>query len=166
MNYHVGRAGQQLGTFTETAIREKLSSGEFKTDDLGWTEGMAEWSPLGTLFPPRYAPPMSPGAETAPPPIFQPHSATTLGPKPGNNLVVAILVTLFCCLPLGIPSIIFAAQVDSKYASGDYAGAVDAARKSKTWMWWSVGVGLFFQIGYIALMMIGMAGSMAQGGGF
>ncbi|AHF91000.1 membrane protein [Opitutaceae bacterium TAV5] len=63
-------------------------------------------------------------------------------PKPANNLVWAILVTLFCCIPFGIPAIIFATQVDSKYASGDYAGAEDAARKAKMWAWISAGVGL------------------------
>lgn len=44
-------------------------------------------------------------------------------PKPDNNLVWAILSTFLCCMPFGIVSIVFAAQVDGKYAMGDYAGA-------------------------------------------
>ena len=35
-----------------------------------------------------------------------------------NHLVWAILSTLFCCLPLGIVSIVFAAQVNGKLAAG------------------------------------------------
>ena len=50
-----------------------------------------------------------------------------------NNLVWAILSTLFCCLPLGIVSIVFAAQVDGKLAAGDFAGARDSSAKAKFW---------------------------------
>ena len=35
-----------------------------------------------------------------------------------NYLVQAILVTIFCCLPLGIVSIVYAAQVNGKAAAG------------------------------------------------
>jgi uncharacterized membrane-anchored protein len=47
--------------------------------------------------------------------------------------VWAILTTLFCCLPFGIVSIVYAAQVDGKYNSGDYAGAVASSKSAKTW---------------------------------
>ena len=36
-----------------------------------------------------------------------------------NYLVHAILCTLFCCLPLGIVAIVYAAQVNTKAAAGD-----------------------------------------------
>jgi hypothetical protein len=45
----------------------------------------------------------------------------------------AILTTLFCCLPLGIVSIVYAAQVDGKRAAGDIAGARLAADKARFW---------------------------------
>jgi hypothetical protein len=54
-----------------------------------------------------------------------------------NHLVWAILSTLFCCLPLGIVSIVYAAQVDGKRAAGDIAGARDASRKAGQWALWS-----------------------------
>ena len=50
-----------------------------------------------------------------------------------NNLVWAILTTLFCCLPLGVVSIVYAAQVDGKAAAGDIAGARAAANSAKSW---------------------------------
>ncbi len=50
-----------------------------------------------------------------------------------NNLVWAILTTLFCCLPLGIVSIVYATQVDGKRAAGDLAGARAAADKARFW---------------------------------
>ena len=53
----------------------------------------------------------------------------------------AILTTLFCCLPFGIVSIVFAAQVggefdgefDGEYDSGDSAGAVASSKSAKAW---------------------------------
>ena len=48
-----------------------------------------------------------------------------------NYLVQAILVTIFCCLPLGIVAIIFAAQVNGKVAAGDITGAQSASRTAR-----------------------------------
>ena len=80
-----------------------------------------------------------------------------------NYLVQSILVTLFCCLPLGIVAIVFAAQVNSKLALGDFYGAQEASSKAKMWCWWSFGLGLGGVVIYFAIMMLigltGMAGS-------
>jgi hypothetical protein len=48
-----------------------------------------------------------------------------------NYLWQSIVVTLCCCLPLGVVAIIFAAQVNSKLAAGDVAGARDASAKAR-----------------------------------
>jgi hypothetical protein len=42
-------------------------------------------------------------------------------------------VTLFCCLPFGIVSIVFAAQVNAKAAAGDVQGVLEALRKARVW---------------------------------
>jgi hypothetical protein len=55
------------------------------------------------------------------------------GPTPSSYLVWAILTTLFCCLPFGIVSIVFAAQVNSKWTAGDFQGAMDSSSKARTW---------------------------------
>lgn len=59
-----------------------------------------------------------------------------------NYLAQSILVTLFCCILLGIPAIVFAAQVNGKIQAGDITGAKESSRKAKLWCWWSFGVGL------------------------
>ncbi len=73
----------------------------------------------------------------------------------GNNLVWAILATLFCCLPTGIVAIVYAAQVDSKVSAGDIAGAQASARNAATWSWVSFGLGALFVVGYVALVFVG-----------
>ena len=72
-------------------------------------------------------------------------------------LVPAILVTIFCCLPFGIVSIVYAAQVNEKLGAGDVAGAMQASNNAKTWMWVSFGVGLFAGLGYLSLALFGLA---------
>jgi hypothetical protein len=88
-------------------------------------------APSQTYTPPpppphSYTPP-PPGSSFTPPP---PGSAPG-GPVIPNYLVQSILVTLCCCMPLGIVAIIFAAQVNQKLAAGDVAGAQEASRNAK-----------------------------------
>ena len=64
------------------------------------------------------------------PPFQQPNNQQ-MPPQPDNYLVWAILVTVLCCLPLGVASIIYSVKVGSLYAQGDYNGAVDASQKAK-----------------------------------
>lgn len=66
--------------------------------------------------------------------------------KPSNYLALAILSTIFCCLPFGIVSIVFASKVDNQWYNGDYNGAMESARKAKTWFWLSFGLGFVLDI--------------------
>ena len=77
-------------------------------------------------------------------------------PKPSNYLALAILATIFCCLPFGIPAIVFAAKVDNLWVSGDYQGAEEASRKAKRWVWVSVITGVVVGIIYTVLSILGM----------
>lgn len=54
-------------------------------------------------------------------------------PQVNNYLVWSILVTIFCCLPFGIAAIVFSSKVNTLLAQGNYAGAMDASKKAKTW---------------------------------
>jgi hypothetical protein len=81
------------------------------------------------------------------------------GAPPSNYLIPAILVTLFCCLPGGIVAIIFATQVNSKYAAGDVAGAMEASRKAKLFTMISAGIGVVIIGIYAILGILGAATS-------
>jgi len=86
----------------------------------------------------------------------------TTPPRPPKNwLVESILVTLFCCLPFGIAGIVHASKVDSKYGSGDYAGAEQASADAKKWTMLGFWIGLGVGVLYFLLMALGVAGAVA-----
>lgn len=70
--------------------------------------------------------------------------------RPKNWLVESILVTIFCCLPFGIAGIVFAAQVNSKYDTGDYEGSLKASADAAKW----TKIGFFTGLVFIALYLI------------
>lgn len=98
-----------------------------------------------------------PPPHMAPPPQM---AGQPVGSVP-NYLVQAILVTLFCCLPLGIVAIVFAAQVNSKLTVGDFYGAQESSNKAKMWCWWAFGVGMALITIQLGIMIIGMIAGMA-----
>jgi len=77
-----------------------------------------------------------------------------------NYLVQAILVTIFCCLPFGIPAIVFAAQVNGKLNMGDYAGALQSSKTAKMWCWISFGLGLALTVVVVGIQIIAFVASV------
>ena len=82
-----------------------------------------------------------------------------------NHMVMAILTTLFCCLPGGVIAIIYASQVNNKLATGDIAGAQASAKTAKTWIiiniitpFVSVIVSVIFYL-LLAVLFVGAAGA-------
>ena len=82
--------------------------------------------------------------------------------KPDNNLVWGILVTILCCLPFGIVSIIKASSVDNLWAQNRYDEAYQAAASARKWAWIGAGTGFFVIVVHIiVLVFAGVAGAMA-----
>lgn len=73
--------------------------------------------------------------------------------KPDNNMLWAILCTLFCCLPLGIVAIINAAKVDGLYRSGDYAAANEAAANAKKYSQYGLIFGIVVMVFYFIVAL-------------
>lgn len=91
------------------------------------------------------------------PPGMPPHGGYMPGGNPPpNHLVFAILSTLLCCWPLGIPAIVFAAQVNNKWSAGDYAGAHQASNRAKTFAIWSTVIGAISVLAVFALSFAGV----------
>ena len=100
------------------------------------------------------------GSTPPPPPPPPPPSYGAPGPQgtpPPNYLVWAILTTVLCCLPLGIPSIVFSTQVNSKWALGDVAGAQDASVKAKKFAIWSAIAWAVVVVIWVILIVAGVS---------
>jgi hypothetical protein len=82
----------------------------------------------------------------------QSYSRAALVNKPKSNLISGILVTLFCCLPFGIVSIVYAAQVDAKWNAGDWHGAERAARSAKNWALAGLVTGIATTLVYVLIL--------------
>lgn len=52
---------------------------------------------------------------------------------PNNHLAWAILSTILCCWPFGIPAIVNAIRVDKFWIAGHKEEAINAANKAKKW---------------------------------
>jgi len=79
-----------------------------------------------------------------------------------NYLVQSILVTLCCCLPLGIVGIINASKVNGLLASGDYDGAVRASEEAKKWCTIGFFAGIVVNAIWIAIQVMAGAGGMGR----
>jgi uncharacterized membrane protein YjgN (DUF898 family) len=71
------------------------------------------------------------------------------GYPPKNYLVESVLVTVLCCLPLGIVAVIHAAKVEDLWRAGDHQGAMRASEEAKKWTKYgvitsAVLIGLYF----------------------
>jgi hypothetical protein len=103
---------------------------------------------------------LSASAQTPTPPLPPGYPPPQTGPRVESYLVHSILVTVFCCLPLGIPAIVYAARVNNKLAIGDISGAMEASGQAKTWCWIALIAGLVFGFGWIGLSIMGMLGNL------
>src|SRR6185369_2630148 len=79
-----------------------------------------------------------------------------------NYLVLAI-ITLICCVPLGIVAIVFAARVNGQVQAGDTAGALASSRKAKLFSFIGLGLGIAWWIICIATgVFAGVIGAVAN----
>jgi hypothetical protein len=72
------------------------------------------------------------------------------------NYMVPAIISIFCCWPLAIPAIIFAAQVNSKLAAGDTAGAEDSSKKAKMFSFIAIGLGVLGILIYVIMLVLGV----------
>lgn len=143
LQWYYGQNGVQGGPVSLADMRQLVSNGQLRREDLVWREGMPNWAPAGTiheLFPTGggYAAPQ-PGPYAAAPPqqaypptgAYPPGQPTHLGyaydvdgarlqSKAQTSMVLgicSIVIGFCCCGPVGI-GLAIAAIVMGKNASG------------------------------------------------
>lgn len=165
--FHYTDGTNTFGPFTIEELQGKGITG----DTYVWTEGMPSWvvarqvpelaeligqggqpyfSAAGTV-PPQFA--------GSVPPAFSQYN----GRPPKSYLIETILTTIFCCWPLGIPSIIYASRVEKKYYAGDIAGSELDSASAKKWMWINVGACVGLWILYFLIFGFALFGAMLGG---
>lgn len=119
--------------------------------------------------PPGWQPPPQWGAQPGRPPQWGPPQwggpPGPMQPPPNNHMAFAIIATVLCCLPLGIVSIIKAAEVNSLWAQGQTGAAYASAESAKKWAWWSVGIsiGIWLLVVIFYVAIIGFAATTSTG---
>lgn len=104
---------------------------------------------------PGQAPDPYAGGQTPYPAAGYPGGQDQWQAPPSNNMVFAILTTVFCCLPLGIVSIVKANQVNAKVAQGDLAGATKSATDARNFAIAAAAIGAVFGLIYILVLGFG-----------
>ncbi len=163
MQWYYSKAGAQHGPIPEAELRAKLAAGEVAATDLVWKDGMTDWIPSSQVeaLKPSLSTLESAGAPASgrPPSPYAPPAAPAIpgamGQRIPNYLWQSIVVTVLCCMPFGIPAIVFAAKVDGLQARGDIQGAIAASNSAKTWCWVSFGCGLAFIAIYVVAIFAG-----------
>ncbi|WP_411827971.1 GYF domain-containing protein [Luteolibacter sp. AS25] len=164
--WYYSKMGLQQGPVPEDELRDKIRRGDIGESNLIWREGMTDWLPMGDVpeFQSRAkvdatrqeaaAQPVDtvavPEVVTAqnnslPLPQPPPHSG---GPtdmmvptylwQSITALVVSCVLTLFICIPLGVPfaivALVYSSKVDGLKVQGRMMEASSASRLAKIWM--------------------------------
>jgi hypothetical protein len=159
----LGGDGKEYGPVSAETLHQWVAEGRANAQTQVQAEGDTGWTALGQLSEFASSAATPPPAVGAPGPISSPLGSIPPGTQISNYLVQSILVTLCCCLPLGIPAIVYAAQVNSKQAAGDIAGARDSSDKAKMWCWIAFGLGLVSNLIIAVIQILALAASNSGG---
>lgn len=157
--YYIDRDKQQQGPYT---VEELGTMNVITSSTPVWCEGMSDWTQASAVpaFAYLFTQPQTPPVMPSYAPGAAPQAPRRV--KPDSWLVLSILSVIFCCQPFSIVAIIYAARVDSLWASGYYDEAEAAAKNAKTWTIVSAIVAVVFWIIYGILVAIGVASSFAN----
>lgn len=153
MKYYYVRNNEKFGPFE----LEELKAQNITPETLMWHEGMADWVPAKELTQLSELIAQA-NTENCPPPPpsinynTQKQEENSYPPK--NYLIESILLTVLCCMPLGVVSIIHAAKVDSLYNAKRYKEAEQASKDAKKWVKYGFISGIVFFSLYILFYVI------------
>lgn len=141
------RNGQQIGPIEA----EQLARENITPQTMVWRQGMEDWKEARLLpeldflwqnnanngasgVPPFQAPPSQQSFASQNNTPYNIYANGGIPPKcPPTYLAFAIIVTIFCAWPLGIPAIINATRVEKAYNQGDFSGAERFSKAARSW---------------------------------
>jgi hypothetical protein len=158
----IGADQRPYGPVSADQLRQWIAEERADGRTLAQAEGSSDWRPLSSfaefaaLFPVENqpsagVPPPVTGAQGGPAGSWRPLASR---PEIPTYLPHAILVTLCCCLPVGIPAIYYSAQVTRKLDAGDVEGAREASHRARTWFWIAFALGAIVVIVQLAMMSL------------
>ena len=80
---------------------------------------------------------------------------------PPTYLAFAIIVTIFCAWPLGIPAIINATRVEKAYNQGDFTGAERFSKAARSWSIASMAVAAALALIWGVIMIFSVISDLA-----
>lgn len=153
--YYVGSDNKSHGPVDPSQFAELGFNEETLVCPVGgqsWSR-VADIPGLTTYLTPQQPPQTNPYIQQ---PYGQQQYPNNPGMPPSNNLVWAILTTIFCCLPFGIVAIVNASKVNNLWACGQYDAARQAAKNASKWSIIAAIAGGIFSILYILFLIIGI----------
>ena len=150
--FYIDENNKQVGPLTIEDLQKVITS---KT--LVWKKGQADWlkaedvPELKSIVKVEAPPPIPRPVQVVdiPKPVEMVEEEVSYQPmKPDSNLTMAILCTLFCCIPFGVVAIYYASKVNTSYHQGAYFDADNFSEKAKTYTYWGIGLGIVLDILY------------------
>jgi len=159
--FHYTNGTNSFGPFSIEELKDRNITG----DTYVWTDGMPSWV-LAKTIPelesvivadkqPYFSASAGVPPEFSQTPVQNKHSDNSLVRPPKNYLIETILTTIFCCWPLGIPSIIYATRVEKKFYKGDVNGAELDSASAKKWMIINIIACVVLWVFYAVVLMLG-----------
>ncbi len=142
--YYILNGSEQQGPYTIDQLRGRVTPQTYV-----WREGLADWVQAINL--PELSAVLLPEGSVSPSGVV----------KPKDYLVESILVTIFCCMVFGILGIVYSAQANSAFSSGNVAAANEFSAKAKQWVTYGFWSGIAVAGIYLFLMMIGVASGIS-----
>lgn len=106
------------------------------------------------------------GAPVAPSP--QPGKPAYVPDAPSTWLWQAIVVTILCCMPFGIPAIVYAVKANAAWFAKAYQNYQEYSRKARTWTVITLCVGIVGWLLYLSFYAVILAklGDLSELGNF
>ena len=159
----IGTDRFEYGPIDAAQIHHWIREGRVNEQTLVKEAGSSQWKLLCEI--PEFAAALGtrpkPPVAALPPKALAPGTATEVNVP--NYLLWAILTTLLCCPPVGIPAIYYSVRVDKQLKAGDVEGARAASKNARLWCWICLIAGVLFEVAMLWGLQWVLKGNLAEG---